>query len=329
MSFDVADAGTGRVTKFDSSEAFERFTAVRTSADRVVSDCSKWLTTKWFVKAGRIIGCWQVSSYVGPTTIRERIVEDMTREKATMEEVERRQEAARIAAAAAAAAAAPPPRNASSKIDLSFRPASYWDHPGHKRANIKGTVRRRLVAEDEVLGDSDLEPELIADSISESSKRALQGIHPSLRGGEDLPDAARGEIEIARLSYTCTVHCEVTSIRARRSGGRIHYRVVDEYETAITCGREWSDHPLTLGELIDLIEGSSDGEWREGLYFGDLQWRVWNEDDTKAEDLEDFIEVSSSFYPEITKWFREAFIEWRDEQIAVRCDEDETDDDSL
>jgi hypothetical protein len=186
-----------------------------------------------------------------------------------------------------------------------------------------------LVAEDEVLGEADLEPELIADSLSDSSKCALQRIHPPLRGGEDLPDTGKGEIEIARLAYTCTVHCEVTSIRARRSGGRIHYRVVDEYETAITCGREWSDHPLTLGELIDLIEESSDGDYREGLYFGDLQSRLWIGDGTKVEDLEDFIEVSSPFYPELTKWFQEAFVEWRDEQIAERGDEDEADEESL
>ena len=323
MSFDFTDPTTGRITRqFNSQEAFERHETVVATADRVVTDSGKYGSTKWYLKDGCIIGCWGYG-YTGNCF--ERTFEDMADARAQLDALERRWESARAQATVAPPPAPEPPRNASSKIDLGFRPTSYWKHPGRKRANIKGTLRRHIVAEDKALGVTNQEPELLADSISDPMKDVLQRLHPALRGGEDLPDTPRGEVEIARLAYTQTVHCEVTSIRARREGGRIHYRVVDEYETPITCGREWSDEPLTLGELIDLIEDSSDGECREGLFFGDLDWRMANEEGTQARDLEDFIEVSSPFYPEIGKWFGEAVLEWRDNAIAEWGDGDEGD----
>ena len=319
MSFDATSPDTGQIARFDSREAFERHAAIVARADRSVSMRSGPYSVRiWYLREEQIIGCWTVGGY-SPPRFHEQPIEDMAKELALLEAAtQQREEQPDVENR-------PSSRNANSKIDLNFRPTTYWSHPERKRANIKGTLRRRTVAEREARGEDNLEPELLEESIDEPARRALQGIDPWLRSGEDLPDSSRGEIEIARLTYTRTVHCEVTSIRARRKGGRIHYRVVDEYATEIWCGIESSDAPLTLGELIDLIEKSSAGESREGLYFGDLDWRVGNGEAT-PEDLEDFIEVSSTFYPEIERWYEEAFREWLGEHVDEDDDPEEDDD---
>lgn len=114
---------------------------------------------------------------------------------------------------------------------------------------------------------------------------------------------------IARLAYTCTVHCEVTSIRARRDGRRILYRVVDEYDSPVELSRESSEQALAMHELIALIDETCIRGSRPGLYLGDLAWRVDNEEDA-AEDLAGFIEVSSPFYPQLGEWYEAAFQRW-------------------
>lgn len=316
MSVEITDPVTGKlIGRFDSREAFDRYAAVSTAADRCVSGFGKYGSTHWYLKDGRVVGRWQVGRYMGPPIFREQPIADMGAELARLNAVERRQA---LAQAEAATRTQRPRRNASSGIDLGFRPASYWDHPASHHANIKGTLRRQAFAAAEGLESDELELEIFGDSISEPAKQSLQRLHPSFRSGEDLPNTPEGEIEIARLTYTRTIHCEVTSIRAWREDDRIRYRVVDEYSTPITCGTDCSDQPLTLGELIDLIEGSSDGECRDGLYFGDLDWRLTNEDDATPEALEDFFEVSSPFYPEIGKWYEEASREWVAQHLSER-----------
>ena len=47
-------------------------------------------------------------------------------------------------------------------------------------------------------------------------------------GGEYLPPVKKGEVEIARISLE-SVSGDQISVRARRSGGRISYSIVDEY----------------------------------------------------------------------------------------------------
>jgi hypothetical protein len=212
------------------------------------------------------------------------------------------------------------PRAVPESIDLDIRPESYWERPGRKRANVKGHLRRRLIAASEAAGNTEpVPPEVHEESISEAAMRLLQRMHPSYRGGEDLPDYLQAEVEIARLAYTRTVHCEVTSIRARREGNRIKYRIADEYGTDITCAREESDRPLSLRELIEVIDTSSTGDWT-GLYFGDFEWRLSN-GECSPDDLAGFIEVSSTFYPTIGTYYEGAFKVWCEVKMDERAKE--------
>lgn len=73
-------------------------------------------------------------------------------------------------------------------------------------------------------------------------------------GGEYLPDMKPEEVEIARIRIQSTT-CDVTSVYARRDGGRIHYRAVDEYggDTLDEPRECESEEPLTLGALCDFF----------------------------------------------------------------------------
>ena len=117
----------------------------------------------------------------------------------------------------------------SEEFDLDFRPKSYWGPQSlasYFGSHITGELRRQA-AKNEAASGSDLavptEPTL------DSTARSMQGaIHPWLMGGEYLPPLRVDEVEIARVTLR-SVTMDVFSIRARRSGERINYRLVDEY----------------------------------------------------------------------------------------------------
>src|SRR5207245_8542767 len=87
------------------------------------------------------------------------------------------------------------------------------------------------------------------------------------------------------------VTADVISLRARRADKRIHYRLVDEYETQYEIEPASSDEPLTFGELVELINNIQ----REGdLWFQSL----------RDANRESFIHVSSEFYPQLAAYYQ-------------------------
>ena len=153
------------------------------------------------------------------------------------------------------------PSPAASAFDLAFRPASYFADVAAWH-NVTGTLRRDLLRQGDPAALLAYEPELLDDESPGAFRDFLGAIRPELRSGEDPPGYLPGEVEIARLRYTRTVHQEVTAVRARPDGDGIAYRVVDEYLTEYNCDPDWSAAPLTLGELIDLVDGVPYGEPR-------------------------------------------------------------------
>ena len=80
-------------------------------------------------------------------------------------------------------------------------------------------------------------------------------------GGEYLPPLLDDEVEIARISLA-SVTADQTSVRAQRVAGGIAYRIVDEYGedgTEYVCRPDRSDLPLTLAELVAMIDGAQEG----------------------------------------------------------------------
>src|SRR4030095_12149683 len=125
---------------------------------------------------------------------------------------------------------------------------------------IKGNYRRQFVSraiQDEGV-DSIPEP-WKGHEISAVLKGVLGKQHPRFRDGEDLPDLANGEVEIARLTLTNSVHGEVTSLRAKRimERDKITLRMVDEYESEITLPYRIADMPLTSEQVVSLFRDAS------------------------------------------------------------------------
>lgn len=234
--------------------------------------------------------------------------------------------------------------------DLAARPATYWEAPDPLSAilqNIKGTRRRQMIR-DIVTGQSRIEiatlvgngalteadgkalkqalaevdPGLLEEALSSENRRALARIHPSFMGGEYLPGYQAGEVEMVRVELASTT-ADVISLRARRSGQRIRYRWVDEYHAEFRFKPQSSVHPLSLGSVIALIDGTeyADNEpeawtgltnsYRDSNFhpkYGGIEY---------AKEIADFVTVSSPFYPRLQDWYFEEATEWLN-RVAAR-----------
>jgi len=215
-----------------------------------------------------------------------------------------------------------------SKYDLAFKPESYWDSEAPVKAflaRIKGERRRQWVLSRLREGKADeVEAWMLAEGLSEDMREFLGRIHPQFMSGEYLPDHERDEIEIARIALEAT-NGDIISIRARREeDGRIRYRIVDEYAIRCRCKFRFkptdSSRPLTMGELISLIDhASEDGmkDIRSRARSLPECYRMLNlaegadETEEYINELAHFAVVESYFYPELEAYYREEASEWR------------------
>jgi hypothetical protein len=149
-------------------------------------------------------------------------------------------------------------------------------------------------------------------------RQAWGRVHPSNLGGEFLPTLRNGEVEIARISLR-SVTSDQISVRARHSGKRIVYRVVDEYGSDIAtyvCRPASSVSPHPLRDLIALMESAREG--------GSIIFPILNNleggSSTLAE-LTAFITVTSDFYPDLGRYYRALTNAWLDERAREKSDE--------
>jgi hypothetical protein len=213
------------------------------------------------------------------------------------------------------------PNQRTKGADLGYRPTSYFwasDHHIPLVSDIKGAARRKFYELGLEHGPADfVEPDLQRHALSEDQRQAIGRIHPAFMGGEYLPTARGGEVEIARIAIASTTQ-DVTSVYARQVGQRIHYRVVDEYggETMEGKNTRTSTHPLTLEQLVDFFLGAWNLIGCLDCNFGD--------DGHNPDRIHDFIvDASSSFYGEFDRLVRARVDDWLD--TIPREEEDEED----
>src|SRR6266542_2636746 len=147
-------------------------------------------------------------------------------------------------------------------IDLDYRPRDYFWAARLKiplPSSIAGATRREIFRA-LIKAGSPVPHGLDAAVLDEETRQMWGRMHPSNMGGEYLPPLRKGEVEIARISLQ-SVTADQISIRARRLIGRIGYRIVDEYPdfSPFVCHPPSSLSPLSLGELIALMETASEG----------------------------------------------------------------------
>ena len=118
-------------------------------------------------------------------------------------------------------------------FDFEQRPETYWPQTPTERtvlATVNGTVRRDLakvaLETGELVASADF---LLEEQLSDDERTAWGRIHPAFLGGEFLPPRRPHEVTIVRIDLESTT-ADVIEVRARWTGARIVYRVVDEYE---------------------------------------------------------------------------------------------------
>lgn len=189
-------------------------------------------------------------------------------------------------------------------LDLSFRPLSFFSmHTKAQRsvANIKGEIRKELVREALSGGDSqDIQERYWKPSLGGNYRVNLGLIHPSLMGGEYLPDHGRDAVEIARISIE-SVTWDVTSVYAKKGRHRIHYKVVDEYEGETLWGRSkrTSVKPLTLKQLLEFF-----------LCAWPLETVLRRNTGRTVEAAHAFVHASSEFYPQFERAVHQQIASW-------------------
>jgi hypothetical protein len=224
-------------------------------------------------------------------------------------------------------------REGDMSIDLNFRPTSYadFDDPVSLALNgIKGQMRREMVRDmleaqgekravyDAVLGP--IEDDVLSDRASEGFVNTMnRSMGPSWMGGEYLPDLDGREVEIARIVLASTT-MDVFSVRARLVDGAYHYGMADEYETDFSVHPEKSIQPLTLEELLGLIDSADSTIETRGSFVETWWWQQWEFGDP-AEECTDFAWVESDQYPELSALYEERARQWRIERVREKAAE--------
>ena len=223
-------------------------------------------------------------------------------------------------------------------FDLEQRPEAYFGGDAELRASLLGEWRRQQVLAELDAGRGAEVPEaLFASKLDDRLRDFIGGIHPSMMGGEYLPALKSNEIEIARVCLESTT-ADVISVRAELRADGYHYSVVDEYQDegdAYQLKLEHSEEPLSLGELIQLVDTcSTKGVSLEASYGADrgalglvmpFYYQQWECGDD-AQGMLDFVSVRSEFYPALGSYYFNRGVVWR--EVIDRDLEEEEDEDA-
>ena len=199
--------------------------------------------------------------------------------------------------------------------DNSFVPASYWTNLSVGQTivhSIRGVARRESA--EKALEEGTLEelPDFVLqDRLTDRQRLSLSRIHPSLMGGEYLPDHRPGEVTIASICYDGSVCRDVDEIRASLRGG---YRWVGEsWEGRDIEEDNWTpdveegdaEDALPPENFCDPVSQDTLADWiierileilNDNHYNGGVDW----------EDLRGFASVSSDHYPTLADQCKEA-----------------------
>lgn len=185
---------------------------------------------------------------------------------------------------------------------LDYRPRDYFgrlDLEAELLTRVKGRARREAIKDALDKGEIDQIPlHIRAPELDEAERQRIGRVHPLFMGGEYLPRLEDGEVEIARISIKSTTY-DVTALYARLEGGRIHYRVVDEYDAeSLGVIKELTSlRPLTMGKLVDFF-----------ITAWDMMAVLEDNFGSDVDGMLDFFNGESEFYPCFDAALREQVI---------------------
>jgi hypothetical protein len=181
--------------------------------------------------------------------------------------------------------------------------------------HIPGDLRREM-ARDAMVDALGLRAELSEPNAPPAFQDHIARLDPRWMGGEYLPDYEEGEVEIARL-VVASVTRDVYGVRARWAANELRYRIVDEYATDWHLTRETSLRPLSMGELVELIDRAT---------FSGNQWDDLTDalrdgacgDDGDPADAIDFVSVKSELYPQLERYYAAKAAAWLADRRGAR-----------
>lgn len=183
-----------------------------------------------------------------------------------------------------------------SEYDFDFRPKTYWvpeDLYTHLMSTIKGEERRKDVQAILESGRiNELQEWLTSSAITDEERAILERVYNSYEG----------EVEIASILMRSTF-ADFIWFQAQPSGKGIRYSIHADYdpEAIFECEPQQSAEPLTMGEMISMIDHM--GFIEERRYFH-------VEDRNDPEEMVDFFTVSSAFYPGLSAYYENEAVEW-------------------
>ena len=213
------------------------------------------------------------------------------------------------------------------QIDLNYRPNTYWPEALDQEqllSRIQGesrrTIARNVLAEE---GFAGLNAFLARETLDDEDRRDWGLVHPQCMGGEYLPQLDVEDVEIARISLASTTGDQI-SIRASHAGEKIRYEVCDEYEWTYELAFTESEQPLTLAELIALIDGSKNREEEQPGGLLVCHWENMISWGHSPDEAVDFAWVQSAWYPELAAYYEQVASDWcGQKQKELGYDEEE------
>ena len=198
-------------------------------------------------------------------------------------------------------------------FDFNWRPNDYFNDLTLDQklgSSIKGELRREIVRD--AIENDDVPSSMMSSSLEPDVRKLVGRMHPTMMGGEYLPDLAENEVEICRIVLKSTT-MDVTSLRARFVEGRLEFSAVDEYgDNEYVLQYTNAELPLSLGEMIENIEtcrvidrdsGEENSDYGQGLVLPHL--RIQAENEEHRDEAIEFVTVHSVYYPQIEDFYEE------------------------
>ena len=151
------------------------------------------------------------------------------------------------------------------------------------------------------------------ENLDDEDRRAWGLVNPQCMGGEYLPQLGIADVEIARISLASTTGDQI-SIRASHAGEKIRYEVCDEYESVFELALTESEQPLTLRELIQLIDGSRHREQEQPGGLLVCHWENMVEWDYSLDEAIEFASIESAWYPQLDSYYAEVASDWKEQK---------------
>ena len=129
---------------------------------------------------------------------------------------------------------------------------------------------------------------------------------------------------IASIALPQTVHHDIILVKVRKTSGTYRYRIVADDGVTYPSNPKVSDHPLSLAELVAMIDGASGAGYDDqpvGLTSVFRDENLENSPDDGPGAFLDFVVVTSKYYPELERWYKDEAKEWLADHVAARAEQ--------